>query len=231
MVMAYIIFVNGSILGTLADSAGERLAFPAVVTVTCLSTGCLCILMGLLANVPFALAPGMGLNAVVTFQLVGQMKLTWPQAMTVVFVEGALILLLVLTRFREAVMNAIPLSQKQAIGAGIGMFIALIGFVNSGLVVQGKGTLARARVSLRSANPSVSHRFRGDGMAHDSSGSRCSCNWDSVGFGRGGVPEPCVRRRSGLRDGGPCCRHMGSVWVMDCGAKEPSSVVWISRYS
>ena len=141
MVMAYIIFVNGSILGTLADSAGERLAFPAVVTVTCLSTGCLCILMGLLANVPFALAPGMGLNAVVTFQLVGQMKLTWPQAMTVVFVEGALILLLVLTRFREAVMNAIPLSQKQAIGAGIGMFIALIGFVNSGLVVQGKGTL------------------------------------------------------------------------------------------
>ena len=97
--------------------------------------------MGLLANVPFALAPGMGLNAVVTFQLVGQMKLTWPQAMTVVFVEGTLILLLVLTRFREAVMNAIPLSQKQAIGAGIGMFIALIGFVNSGLVVQGKGTV------------------------------------------------------------------------------------------
>ena len=141
MVMAYIIFVNGSVLGTLADSAGERLAFPAVLTVTCLSTGCLCILMGLLANVPFALAPGMGLNAVVTFQLVGQLKLTWPQAMTVVFVEGTLILLLVVTRFREAVMNAIPLSQKQAIGAGIGMFIALIGFVNSGLVVQGKGTM------------------------------------------------------------------------------------------
>jgi adenine/guanine/hypoxanthine permease len=141
MVMAYIIFVNGSVLGTLVDSAGERLAFPAVLTVTCLSTGCLCILMGLVANVPFALAPGMGLNAVVTFQLVGQLKLTWPQAMTVVFVEGTLILLLVLTRFREAVMNAIPLSQKQAIGAGIGMFIALIGFVNSGLVVQGKGTV------------------------------------------------------------------------------------------
>jgi adenine/guanine/hypoxanthine permease len=141
MVMAYIIFANASILGTLADASGERLAFPAVLTVTCLSAGCLCILMGLFANVPFALAPGMGLNAVVTFQLVGQMKLTWPQAMTIVFVEGCLILLLVLTRFREAVMNAIPLSLKQAIGAGIGLFIALIGFVNSGLVVQGKGTI------------------------------------------------------------------------------------------
>ena len=83
----------------------------------------------------------MGLNAVITFQLVGQMKLTWPQAMTLVFVEGALIFLLVLTRFREAVMNAIPLSLKRAIGAGIGIFIALIGFVNSGLVVQEKGTV------------------------------------------------------------------------------------------
>ena len=141
MVMAYIIFANASILGTLADSGGERLPFPAVLTVTCLSAGCLCILMGLFANVPFALAPGMGLNAVVTFQLVGQMKLTWPQAMTIVFMEGTLILLLVLTRFREAVMNAIPLSLKRAIGAGIGMFLALIGFVNSGLVVQGKGTV------------------------------------------------------------------------------------------
>jgi AGZA family xanthine/uracil permease-like MFS transporter len=141
MVMAYIIFANACILGTLTDSAGERLAFPAVLTVTCLSAGCLCILMGLFANVPFASAPGMGLNAVVTFQLVGQMKLTWPQAMTVIFVEGTLILLLVLTRFREAVMDAIPLSLKRAIGAGIGMFIALIGFVNSGLVIQGKDTV------------------------------------------------------------------------------------------
>ena len=84
----------------------------------------------------------MGLHAVVTFQLVGQIKLTWPQAMTIVFVEGTLILLLVVTRFREAMVNAIPLSQKRAIGTGIGMFIALIGFVNSGLVVQKKGTVA-----------------------------------------------------------------------------------------
>jgi len=79
MVMAYIIFANASILGTLADSRGENLAFPAVLTVTCLSAGCLCILMGLFADVPFALAPGMGLNAVVTFQLVGQMKLRGPK--------------------------------------------------------------------------------------------------------------------------------------------------------
>ena len=111
MVMAYIIFANSSILGTLADSRGESPALPAVLTVTCLSAGCLCILMGLFADVPFALAPGMGLNAVIAFQLVGQMRL------------------------------AVPLSLKQAIAAGIGIFIALIGFVNSGLVVQGKGTV------------------------------------------------------------------------------------------
>ncbi|MDR5696417.1 MAG: NCS2 family permease [Armatimonadota bacterium] len=139
MVMAYIIFVNPSILGQIADPTGERLAFPAVLTVTCLTAGILSILMGLWSNYPFALAPGMGLNAVVAFQLVGSLKLTWPQAMTVIFLEGLVILLLVLTRFREAVMDAIPMSLKRAIGVGIGLFIALIGFVNAGFVVPGQG--------------------------------------------------------------------------------------------
>jgi AGZA family xanthine/uracil permease-like MFS transporter len=83
----------------------------------------------------------MGLNAVVAYQLVGQMKLTWPEAMTVIFLEGVVILVLVLTRFREAVLHSIPLSQKRAIAAGIGMFIALIGFVNSGLVIRDQGTV------------------------------------------------------------------------------------------
>jgi len=143
MVMAYIIFVNPSLLGSVADPTGEKLAFPAVLTATCLTSGTLCILMGLLSNYPFALAPGMGLNAVVTFQLVGQLKLTWPEAMSVILLEGLVILVLVLTRFREAMMDAIPLSLKRAIGAGIGLFISLIGLVNSGLVVRGEESLVR----------------------------------------------------------------------------------------
>jgi AGZA family xanthine/uracil permease-like MFS transporter len=143
MVMAYIIFVNPSLLGSVADPTGEKLAFPAVLTATCLTSGTLCILMGFLSNYPFALAPGMGLNAVVTFQLVGQLKLTWPEAMSVILLEGLVILVLVLTRFREAMMDAIPLSLKRAIGAGIGLFISLIGLVNSGLVVRGEESLVR----------------------------------------------------------------------------------------
>jgi AGZA family xanthine/uracil permease-like MFS transporter len=141
VVMAYIIFVNPTILSGVTDIAGERLPFSAVMTVTCLSAGCLCILMGWLQMSLSPWRPGMGLNAVVAYQLVGQMKLTWPQAMTVIFVEGLIILLLVVTRFRTAVMKAIPVSQKRALAAGIGMFIALIGFVNSGMVTRGQGTV------------------------------------------------------------------------------------------
>lgn len=114
---------------------------PAVLTVTCLTAGIISILMGIAANYPFALAPGMGLNAVVAFQLIGHLQISWPQAMTVVFLEGSIILLLVITRFRMAVMDAIPLVLKRSIGAGIGLFIALIGFANSGLIVSGRGTV------------------------------------------------------------------------------------------
>jgi AGZA family xanthine/uracil permease-like MFS transporter len=98
--------------------------------------------MGLTSNYPFALAPGMGLNAVVAFELVAGRGLTWPQAMTVVFLEGVVITLLVLTRFRQAVLNAVPLGLKQAISVGIGLFIALIGFFTAGFVVKpGAGPL------------------------------------------------------------------------------------------
>ena len=231
MVMAYIIFVNASILGTLADSAGERLAFPAVLTVTCLSAGCLCILMGLFANVPFALAPGMGLNAVVTFQLVGQMKLTWPQAMTIVFVEGALILLLVLTRFREAVMNAIPLSQKQAIGAGIGMFIALIGFVNSGLVVQGKGTVARAGSpsGLRILVFLIGFVVMGWLMIRRVPGALV------IGILLASAvalwPEPCVWPRSGFRRGSPIAYAWFRLGLWTVGRRSHLRSSGFRRYS
>src|SRR5438132_2116702 len=144
MVMAYIIFVNPVILGFggVPGLEGKGLPFAPTLTVTCLTAGVLSIAMGVFAKYPFALAPGMGLNAVVAFELVAGRGLTWPQAMTVVFLEGVVITLLVLTRFRQAVMNAVPLGLKQAISVGIGLFIALIGFYTAGFVVKpGAGPL------------------------------------------------------------------------------------------
>jgi AGZA family xanthine/uracil permease-like MFS transporter len=138
MVMAYIIFVNPIILGYVGIPGleGKGVPFAATLTVTCLTAGVLSIAMGLVTNYPFALAPGMGLNAVVAFELVAGRGLTWPQAMTVVLLEGLVITVLVLTRFREAVMDAVPLALKRAIGVGIGLFIAFIGFFTAGFVVK-----------------------------------------------------------------------------------------------
>ena len=147
MTMAYILFVNPSILGL----GGEGLPFPAVLSVTGLVAGVMTIAMGLYANYPFAIAAGLGLNAVVAFQLVGAQGLTFPEAMGVVFTEGVIITALVLTGFREAVLEAIPVELKKAIGAGIGLFIAIIGFAGSGVVVPGPGNgaavLARGGLS------------------------------------------------------------------------------------
>src|SRR6267142_668434 len=138
MVMAYIIFVNPIILGYLGVPGldGKGLPFAATLTVTCFTAGILCIAMGLISNYPLALAPGMGLNAVVAFELVAGRGLTWPQAMTIVFLEGAVITVLVLTRFREAMLEAVPLGLKRAISVGIGLCIAFIGFFTGGFVVQ-----------------------------------------------------------------------------------------------
>ena len=138
MVMAYIIFVNPVILGFTGVPGldGKGLPFAPTLTVTCLTAGLLSIAMGLASNYPFALAAGMGLNAVVAFDLVAGRGLTWPQAMTVIFLEGAVITVLVLTRFREALMDAVPIGLKRAISVGIGLFIAFIGFFTSGLVIK-----------------------------------------------------------------------------------------------
>jgi AGZA family xanthine/uracil permease-like MFS transporter len=138
MVMAYIIFVNPIILGYVgvAGLDGKGLPFAPTLTVTCLTAGVLSIAMGLIANYPLALAPGMGLNAVVAFELVAGRGLTWPQAMTIVALEGAVITLLVLTRFREAMLEAVPIGLKRAISVGIGLFIAFIGFFTAGFVVK-----------------------------------------------------------------------------------------------
>src|SRR3989442_770637 len=136
MVMAYIIFVNPIVLGYsgVAGLEGKGLPFSPTLTVTCLTAGLLSIAMGIASNYPFALAPGMGLNAVVAFELVAGRGLTWPQAMTIVFLEGVVITLLVLTRFRQAMLDAVPLGLKRAISVGIGLFIAFIGFFTAVLV-------------------------------------------------------------------------------------------------
>jgi len=138
MVMAYIIFVNPIVLGYsgVPGLEGKGLPFAATLTVTCLTAGVLSIAMGLASNYPLAMAPGMGLNAVVAFELVAGRGLTWPQAMTIVALEGVVIAVLVLTRFRQAMLEAVPLALKRAISVGIGLFIAFIGFFTAGFVVK-----------------------------------------------------------------------------------------------
>lgn len=149
MTMAYILFVNPSILGAVPDRDGLSLAFPLVLTSTALAAAVSTLAMGLIARYPFAVAAGLGLNAVVAFQLVAGSGLTWPEAMGVIVTQGLIILVLVLTGFREAVMNAIPMALKQAIGVGIGLFIAFIGFINAGFV--GKPETPTLLVELGSA--------------------------------------------------------------------------------
>src|SRR5512140_198098 len=134
MTMAYIVFVNPAILGKVTDVAGRQLAFPALLTSTALVAAIMTLAMGLFANLPLALAAGMGLNSVVAFQLVAGMKLTWAQAMGVVVAEGLVISALVATGLRQAIVKAVPFSMKKAIGIGIGLFLAIIGFVDAGFV-------------------------------------------------------------------------------------------------
>ncbi|MGI5836872.1 MAG: NCS2 family permease [Chloroflexota bacterium] len=139
MVMAYIIFVNPAILSFSGIEGLEGLgpSFSAVMAATCLVAGVMTILMGLYTNYPFALAPGMGLNAGVAFQLIVGMKLPWQAAMGVIFMEGIIITLLVVTGLREAIMNAIPMTLKKSIGVGIGLFIFFIGLVDGELIKWG----------------------------------------------------------------------------------------------
>ena len=136
MVMAYIIFLNPAILTFAGVPAGEGRGPPAaqVMVATCLAAGLMTLVMGLVSNRPLALAPGMGLNAVVAYQLVLGMGLTWQEAMAVVLAEGLAITVLVVVGLREAVMNAVPASLKHAIAVGIGAFIFFIGAFNGKLV-------------------------------------------------------------------------------------------------
>jgi AGZA family xanthine/uracil permease-like MFS transporter len=135
--MAYIIVLNPIIIGFAQDGDGKFLGGDApnlalVASVTALVAGVMTILMGVVANFPLALATGLGLNAFVAFSIASGM--TWADAMGLVVIEGLIILALVLTGFRKAVFHAIPSELKIAISVGIGLFIALIGFVDAGFV-------------------------------------------------------------------------------------------------
>ena len=142
MTMAYIIFVNPGILSAVfGDAAAEWI--PALATATALGAALMCILMGVISNRPLALASGMGLNAVVAFSIILGGGVPWQVGMSVIFVEGIVILLLVLTGLREAIMNAIPTNLKRAIGVGIGLFITFIGLVDGGLVTANPATLVQ----------------------------------------------------------------------------------------
>jgi AGZA family xanthine/uracil permease-like MFS transporter len=135
MTMAYIIFVNPSIL----KEAG--LPVEATVAATAVAAAVPTLLMGFFANYPFALASGMGLNAVLAYSVVKGQGIPWQTGMGIIFIEGALVTLLVLTKVRESVMHAIPLSLKRAIGVGIGLLIAYIGMQHAGWVIGNPATL------------------------------------------------------------------------------------------
>ncbi len=155
MTMAYILAVNPSILSVSGMDKG------AVLTATALASALATILMAVLANYPFALAPGMGLNAYFAFTVVKQMGYTWQMALAAVFVEGVIFIILSLTSVREAIFNAIPLTLKRAVSVGIGLFIAFIGLQNAHIVVANPAT----KVSLFSFSQSIAKgSFATDGI-------------------------------------------------------------------
>jgi AGZA family xanthine/uracil permease-like MFS transporter len=135
LTMAYIIFVNPSMLASTGMDAG------AVFVATCLAAAIGCFVMGFWANYPIALAPGMGLNAFFSFTVVGQMGYSWETALGAVFISGVCFFLLSVFRIREWIINSIPLALKAGIGAGIGLFLGFIGLKNAGIVVDNPATL------------------------------------------------------------------------------------------
>jgi AGZA family xanthine/uracil permease-like MFS transporter len=135
LTMAYIIFVNPSIL----SKAG--MPFGPVFAATCLAAAVGTLLMAFLANYPIALAPGMGLNAYFAFVVVGVMKYSWQVALGCVFISGVIFFIISVLPIREWIVNAIPKSLKMAIAAGIGLFLALIAFENASIVVANPATL------------------------------------------------------------------------------------------
>ncbi|QEY25637.1 NCS2 family permease [Neisseria zalophi] len=137
LTMCYIVIINPSILSI------TGMDFGAVFVATCISAAIGCFIMGALANYPIALAPGMGLNVYFTFSVVSGMKVPWQVALAAVFVSGIIFLLFSFFKIREMLVNALPMSLKMAIAAGIGLFLALIALKNAGLIVGSPDTLVK----------------------------------------------------------------------------------------
>ncbi|MCM8760927.1 MAG: NCS2 family permease [Candidatus Omnitrophica bacterium] len=137
MTMAYIIFVNPAMISQTGMDFGSSLM------ATCIAAGFATILMGLYANYPIALAPGMGENAFFTYTVCITMGISWQVALGCVFLSGAIFIILTLTRLRQALLEAIPSSLRHAIAAGIGLLIALVGLMDAGLVVSNPATLVK----------------------------------------------------------------------------------------
>ena len=135
LTMSYILAVNPSILSMAGMDKGA--VFTASAIASCIAT----LIMAIWAKLPFALAPGMGLNAFFAFTVCLGMGNSWEFALTAVFIEGIIFILLTLSNLREAILNAIPDSLKSAIGAGIGLFIAFIGLQNAGVITNNDATL------------------------------------------------------------------------------------------
>ncbi len=135
LTMAYIIVVNPDIMSSTGMDYG------AVFAATCLAAALGSLLMGLVANYPIALAPGMGLNAFFTFTVVGQMGYTWQVALGAVFLSGVLFFLLSIFKIREWIINSIPLTIRMGIAAGIGLFLAMIALHNTNIIVAHPATL------------------------------------------------------------------------------------------
>ena len=134
MTMAYILAVNPSML------AAAGMDKTAVLMATCIASFIGALAMAMLANYPFALAPGMGLNAYLAYTVVGVMGYHWQVALLAVFVEGIIFIVLSLTNVREAIFDAIPLNLKKGVSVGIGIFIAFIGLQNAKLVIGNDST-------------------------------------------------------------------------------------------
>lgn len=135
MAMSYVLFVNPSLLAQAGMDHG------AVFVATCLAAALGCLLMGLLANLPIALAPGMGLNAFFTYVIVIEQGYSWQTGLAAVFFSGCLFLLLSIFKVREWIINSIPLPMKMGIAAGIGMFLALIALKTANIIVASPATL------------------------------------------------------------------------------------------
>ena len=136
LTLVYIVFVNPSILSSVADLHGTRLPFDQVLAVTALAGGILTVAMGVFGRYPFALAAGLGLNAFATAEVAAH-RITWASMMGIFVIDGAVIVALVVLGLRERIIDAIPFDLKLAIGIGIGAFITIVGLKNAGFVTQG----------------------------------------------------------------------------------------------